>query len=133
MLAVTMLILLSGTAFVLSYAHQVRYELEATVEAAGQALSWARNLARGAEGDANWGVKVNSGQITLFRGGSYAARRAGFDKVFPLPKSVNATGTTEIVFARLTGYPLATGTIMFFATEQATRTIAVNARGTISE
>ncbi len=92
----------------------------------------AQALARASDGDTTWGISVQSGSITLFRGASYATRDAGFDEVFELSSSIAPSGTTEFVFDMLTGFPQTTGTLTLTSNTNETRIIVTNAKGTIS-
>lgn len=96
-----------------------------------QTLRRAQLLSQAVDGDISWGVKVQSGSITLFKGVDYALRDQGFDEVFEVPNTIGVGGTSEVIFTKFTGIPQTTGTITF-ASENETNTISINEKGTIS-
>jgi prepilin-type N-terminal cleavage/methylation domain-containing protein len=96
-----------------------------------QTLRRAQILSQASDGDTTWGVRIQVGSITLFKGESYAVRDADFDEIFDLPNSITPSGLPEIVFAKLTGYPQITGTLTLTTSIGDVRSISINAKGTI--
>lgn len=92
----------------------------------------AQTLARAGAGDSQWGVRILSGNLTLFRGSSYASRNAQYDEITTFATSITATGSSEIVFARFSGVP-ASASAIFLSNKNANRTISVNTEGRIDE
>ena len=82
-------------------------------------------------GSVLWGVKVQSESIILFNGPSYAARDTALDEIFDVPATVSIGGSTEIVFAKFTGFPQAAGAINL-STEGDSRSVSINEKGTIT-
>ncbi|MBI4272841.1 type II secretion system protein [Candidatus Uhrbacteria bacterium] len=95
-------------------------------------LRRAQLLSQGVDGDSGWGAKIQSGSITLFQGASYASRNTTRDEIHEIPSSINVAGAQEIVYAKFTGLPSATGTITFTASNNETSTVTINGKGTIS-
>lgn len=97
------------------------------------ALSMGRAsfLSRAAYGDTTWGVKILSGSVIVFKGASYAARDTSSDEVYSIPSSITISGTTEYVFAKMTGLPTSTGSVTLTATSGDSKTITINAKGTV--
>ncbi len=91
----------------------------------------AQVLSQSVDGDATWGVKIQSGSIVLFKGTSYALRDTLLDETFDLPGSIGVSGTTEYVFSKFTGFPQTTGTATL-ATSNDTRTVTINEKGMVS-
>lgn len=89
-------------------------------------------LAQGMDGDANWGVKIQSGFLTLFQGLSYASRDTSKDEIQELSSTVTPSGLQEIIFTKFTGLPQSTGTVYFTASNNATSTVTINEKGTVS-
>lgn len=79
-----------------------------------------------------WGVHIELKKAVLFKGASYVARDASKDEIYICPTSVSASGLSEIVFDKFTGDPLSLGTISLTTTNNETRQITINAKGTIS-
>ncbi|MBI4250069.1 prepilin-type N-terminal cleavage/methylation domain-containing protein [Candidatus Uhrbacteria bacterium] len=77
-------------------------------------------------------------QIIRYTGTSYAGRVAGSEITYTFPSSIDlslqlSTTTPEIVFARNTGVPSATGTILLDLAGIGSRTISVNRLGAVDE
>lgn len=106
-------------------------ELDIAVAAVVQNLRRAATLSAGVDGDVGWGVLVQSGNLTLFQGNTYAARDSQRDETTSLSSAVNITGLTEIDFYKFTATPAATGTLTL-ATSSDIATISVNAKGMVS-
>ncbi len=80
------------------------------------ALRDSRNNTLGAVNDTVYGVRVGTSSVTRFTGNTYTLG-AATNEVYQYEAGVTATGTlvtsgTSVVFARLTGIPSATGTIL---------------------
>lgn len=91
------------------------YQFQIADEAATGVLSALRNAesnARlGKEGSA-FGIKFLPASYVVFQGDTYAARLTARDEIFSLPPDTDiGSASDEIVFARVTGAPSATGTI----------------------
>lgn len=80
--------------------------------------------------DSQWGVNVDSNNITLFRGASFAARDTAFDEVYIIPASLNIT-PFEVVFSKNVGDPSTTLDILLSNNLDSKR-VTVNEVGTIN-
>lgn len=132
LLVISVIALLSGLAIPFLSAVQKRTDIDLAVGTTVRLHRRAQQLSQGMQGDSSWGVRVQSGSITLFKGLSYAARDASLDEVFQLSPSIVPTGVQEIVYAKFTGFPQATGTLILTAGSDETRTVSVQSKGTIS-
>jgi len=74
-------------------------------------LRAAEQRALASEGNVSHGVKMAGGNVTLFRGASYAARQTAYDSIMPYQSYMTFSGITEVVFAKQTGAPSVAGTI----------------------
>jgi hypothetical protein len=97
-----------------------------------QSLRRASALSRAGQDDTTWGVNVQPGTVTLFQGASYAARDVTYDEDFDVPSNLVVTGTSEFVFAALTGNPTSTGTVTLTAVDGRVETITLNEHGMAS-
>lgn len=132
MLSVVVIGIIAGISIPVYELFQVRNDLDiATVEIA-QTLRRGQVLAQAVDGDSMWGVSVQLGSITLFKGVSYIARDSSFDEVFDIPTSITSSGVTEVVFTKFTGLPQTIGTITLISNVNETRTIAINTKGMVS-
>lgn len=109
-----------------------RNELDLTAQNLASALRRAQTYARGSLGDSQWGVSIQSGAITLYKGASFAGRDTAYDEVSTIATSTNVSGLSDILFAKLSGAPAATGSVTFTNTNNETRTVTINAEGMVS-
>ncbi len=102
---------------------------------AGNALALdiyrAQTLSRDEARDDTWGVHIQSGSITLFKGASWATRTAAFDEVYTLQNTVTPSGTTDYLFSKQTGLPTAAGTTTLSSTTNSTINVVVNSKGMV--
>lgn len=132
LMAVATIGLIAGIGVPVYQSFQVRNDLDIAATSFVQSLRRAQILAGAVDGDTGWGVRIQLGSITLFRGASYVARDATFDEVFQAPTGIAPSGAQEIVFAKFTGLPETTGTTVLTSNTNETRTITINTKGTVS-
>ena len=85
--------------------------LEAVSDTLVSYLRSAEVRALQSEGNASHGVSTAGSKITLFRGASYATKVTAYDTIMPYDSYIHFSGISEVVFAKQTGLPSATGTI----------------------
>ena len=63
--------------------------------------------------DSPFGVNFtnSTGNFVLFQGSDYSTRAPLLDEVYPLTSGISLSGLSQVVFAKQTGTPSATGTI----------------------
>lgn len=132
LLTLAMISIIAGFSIPVYQSFQVKNDLDISANTVASSFRRAQVLAEASDGDSQWGVKVLSGSITLFQGSSYAGRTAAFDEVFTVPTSIAPSGLSEVVFDRLTGQALSTGTVTMTATTGQVRTIAITSKGTVT-
>ena len=132
LLVLAMISIIAGFSIPVYQSFQVKNDLDISANTIASSFRRAQVLAEASDGDSQWGVKVLSGSITLFQGSSYAGRVAAFDEVFTVPTSITPSGLNEVVFDRLTGQALSTGTVTMTATTGQVRTIAITSKGTVT-
>lgn len=133
LLVVALIGLVAGMGAPLFQSFQVRNDLDIAATTAIESLRRAQALARSVDGDVPWGVRIaTSTGITLFKGTSYAARDAAFDETTAISTIVSVGGVSEVVFAKVTGFPNVTGTTTLTSTTNETRNFSLNAKGTIN-
>ncbi len=111
---------------------QIRSDLDIAATSIAQSMRRAQMLAEASDGDMSWGVDVQNGAITLFKGTSYAGRDSSYDEVFSVPASITSSGMTTYVFAKFTGLPNAVGAVTLTSNTNEVRIITINAKGTVS-
>ena len=96
-----------------------------------QALRFAKSNSEQVNNNSNWGVYVNSEEITVFSGTNYASRDTSKDKKVLLPSGVTVSGLSEIIFEKVSGSVGVTGSIIITSPDT-TKNISINEKGTIT-
>lgn len=90
----------------------------------------AQSLARASWYDDDWGIKVQTESITLFKGNDFTTRTTSFDEVFPFA-NLSAESTPEIYFESVSGTPSSTLSVDFTTTNDYQFNISINEEGVI--
>lgn len=131
-LAVFTLVILAATPSYTSF--QTSAQLNESVSELVQTIRLARERAVARAGDVAHGVYLESNQYTLYRGASYASRTTSHDRVIALENSLTLSTTvsgSEINFSKGLGIPGATGTITLTHDVQGTKTVTIDAFGSV--
>jgi len=131
-LSVAMIGIMTAIIVPIYYSFQVRNDLDIAAVTAAQSLRRAALLSQAVDGDTSWGVKIQTGNITVFKGISYVVRNTMYDEVSNLPTSITPSGLSEIVFTKFSGLPGSTGTITLTSNANETRTITINPKGMVN-
>ena len=132
MLSLAILAILAGISTPIYQSFQVRNDLDIAAVTIAQSMRRAQTLSQAVDGDNTWGVDVQSGSITVYKGASYAARDATYDELFDMPTSITPSGIGGVVFAKFTGLPQTIGAIILTSNANETRTITINSKGVVS-
>lgn len=109
----------------------VKNDMDVITNVVVQDMYRAQNLARAGENNGNWGVYIQSGNITLFQGTSYSARNQGKDEIYTIPNSIVVSGQNEYVFSVFSGLPTSGGSTTI-QNNNDTKSVSVNSQGVIS-
>ncbi len=123
---------LAAVSLPLSQSFQNTNDLDIAVTAMTQSLRRAQVLSQSVASDTTWGVLATTSAIVLFQGGSYATRDASFDEMFDTSPSLSVSGVQELVFNKVFGEPVASGTTTFTSTQAGARTVDVNVKGLVT-
>lgn len=96
-----------------------------------ETIRYAENSSHLGKGNDNWGVKIFSSNVVIFKGVNYISRDTSFDLSLNFPSGVKASGNDEFIFNKLTGWPTNTGTIILTNNSGVTN-ISINEKGTIT-
>ena len=132
LLSLAILALLAGLSAPVYLNLQSRNDLAVATTTLAQTLRRAQTLAMAVASDSTWGVKVQTGNFTLFKGLGYSARDPSFDEIFDLPSNLISSGPSEIIFSKFTGEPQTTGNITLTNVNNENRTLSVSPKGMIS-
>jgi prepilin-type N-terminal cleavage/methylation domain-containing protein len=129
LLSLVLITILFSIAAPAYYGFFYRNDLDVAKNEVAQSLGRAAFLSSASDGDMNWGVKILSGNVIIFKGLSYGARDVNYDELYSIAGSIVPSGLNEIVFDKLTGLPQATGTIILTSASGEARTITINTKG----
>lgn len=108
---------------------QIKNDLDVVTNTTLQTLRRAQTLSQAVDGDSIWGVKLQSNDITLFKGASYALRDTDFDEVYTLSGNITPSEVSEVVFSKLLGNPNTTGTLTLTSSNNDVQNITLNSKG----
>jgi prepilin-type N-terminal cleavage/methylation domain-containing protein len=106
-------------------------EIILTAQSVVHSLRSAQVHARASASDSSWGVYVESGMVTVYKGAEYTVRDDSFDKEISFPESTTFSGLNEISFLKFTGLPQVDG-VMTLTNSNESIDIIVNEKGMIS-
>lgn len=129
-IVVTIFILFAGISQITFFDFQRKSNLEISANNVVEALRYAKSNAQQVQNDTKWGVKINGSNVIVFSGNSYDARNTAFDKEITL-NGILTSGLSEIIFQKVTGETINTGTITLTLGSQ-TKNIVINEKGTIT-
>lgn len=131
-LVLAIVAILTSAGFVFSRTILIDANLDAAATGFSESARRAALLARGVDGDSTWGVHVQAGSITLFKGASFVARDTVVDEIIEMPSTITPSGTTDVLFSKFTGFPTTTGMLILTGLDGQSRSITINGKGTIT-
>ncbi len=132
LMSVVIIGMLVGMSLPLYQSFQNRNELDIAAQGIASMLRRAQMYSRGMNGDSQWGVHVETGSATLFKGASYVGRNPTYDETNVIPSSFTVSAN-DVLFIKFTGAPTFTGNVTVLTTpNNETRTVTINGQGTVS-
>jgi len=132
LVSVTIIILITGMTLPIYESFVRRNDLDLIAQSLALTIRRAETYARAVNYDSQWGVEIQSSGVTLFQGTSFAGRNTAYDETVTMPPSVSPSGLSEVQFAKFSAAPNTTGTVTLTSSANDTRTITINAKGTVS-
>lgn len=132
LLSIAIIAILTGLSLPIYASFQNRNDLDLKTEGIASTLRRAQTYARGVKNDDQWGVRVQSTAITLFKGSVFASRDTAYDEPVAIPTGMTVSGLTEVLFSKLSGAPNTTGTITLTTSASDSKVITINAKGMVS-
>lgn len=130
-LSLAIVAILTGASLPVYRTLMTKNDLDVATVTVAQSLRRAQTLSVAVDGDTNWGVKIQSGSITLFKGTSYALRDSTYDETFAIPGTITTGGVSETIYSKLFGAPQTTGTVTL-TTDNDSSSITLNSKGMVS-
>lgn len=123
--------LMLGISTIAYKSFQFKTDIDSAQNTVVQSLRRTQILAQGMKGDSNWGVYIQSGSATIFKGDDYAGRDMGADEIIEISNRINLGATYEVVFSKFIGEPNWTGDVVL-SSGDLSRTVNVNNKGVVS-
>ena len=131
LIVMAMMAIVGAIALPISVDYQQRNDLDVAQVSFVQSIRRAQQLSMSGEGDSQWGVTANSGNIVIFKGNTYATRDATYDENYDISTAIVASGQIEYDFAKVSGLPAQTGSATF-TNANYVKTVVVNAQGVVN-
>lgn len=130
LLSISIIVILAGFSLPIYKNLLMKNDLDIAVNIVNASLHRAQILAQSVDSDTTWGLKAQNTSIVIFKGINYASRDAAFDEIFDTSSTISISGLNEIVFTKLSGSPVSTGTINL-STVSDSRTVSINEKGIV--
>lgn len=132
LLSVAIIVMLAGLSLPVFTSFNNRNDVDLATQSLTDALRRAQVYARGVKADDQWGVNVQTGTITVFKGANFSARDTNYDEVTATPTTLVPSGITEVTFAKNSATPSTSGSIVLNSSlVNQTKTVTINAKGTV--
>lgn len=133
LLVIAIITIIAGFSLPVYQLLTIKNDLDVTASSITQSLRRAQLFSRGVVGDSNWGVKIQMGNLTLYKGPSFSSRDTSSDELTSLPPEVNVSGLDEINFTKLYGATQNNGIISLSVPRLNDINIFVNEKGTVDQ
>ena len=130
-LSISLIGVLAGLSVPVYNSFQARNDMDNAAGTIAQVLGRAEIIAASGKEDSSWSVKIEPGQLTLFKGVDFFNRDQAFDEILQLPSGISVTGLDEFGFQKFTGSPTVTGTSTITDSSGEARSIGVHPGGMI--
>lgn len=131
LLSLVVLGLFSALMIPLSQSLQNRNALKQAEQVIVLAIRDAQTRALAGQNESDWGVYLETGTATVFRGNDYTDYPASYDER-PYAETVVPSGETEIVFESFTGETINIGDLVLTGPDDETITLSLNTKGAVT-
>ena len=131
MLSVALLGILGGVSVPLYQSFQNQNQLSIATNTTAQTIRRAQILSRANDGDAQWGVYIQMGSVTLFQGDDFDDRDPAFDERTDIATTLSISGQQEYVFEKVSGVLMNAGSTNFSGPDGNEQKLSVNSEGVI--
>ncbi len=132
LLAVALVALVAGFSLPLYQSFAARNDLTLAAETMVHGFHLAQTSSQAVVQDQNWGLKAESGRLTVFAGSNFASRLPEQDEVFEISPAITVSGLTEVVFSKFSGDPFQVGSLTLTNLQNETRILTINSRGLVA-
>lgn len=133
LLSVALISFVAGIGVPLFQSFQSRNDFDLSLRSSSEAARRAQILSRGMRENEQWGVYIQNGFATVFKGNTYTLRDDEYDEVYEFSDSVSVSNPVEIIFSKMYGEPNATTSVVFISLATGEeKTFFINEKGTVS-
>lgn len=132
LLSLALIALIAGISIPVFQGLQTRNDLDVAANTIAQSMKRAQVLAQAVNSNDTWGVYIQEGNVTIFKGTDYASRDMSFDEISSISSTITKSGIDEVIFSEFYGEPQTTGTITLTSINEETRELAINEKGTVN-
>ena len=111
-LVISLIALLSGLSLSVFSRTQTKNDLNVAISSFASISRNAQIKARLSIQDDGWGVKIEQSKITLFKGNNFMSRDQSQDQITKISPNISISGINELSFAKITGLPSTSGTLV---------------------
>ncbi|MFH1142354.1 MAG: prepilin-type N-terminal cleavage/methylation domain-containing protein [Candidatus Uhrbacteria bacterium] len=123
--------ILAGVSFPFYHSLLAKNNLAVASTSLSQSYHRAQTLSQAVEQDSTWGVKIQTGTITVFTGTDYLSRDDDYDENINIPNGIIITGIDEVVFTKFYGLPESYGTTTLETANGEQATVIINSKGMV--
>lgn len=132
LLSVAIIAMLAALSLPLYVSFSNRNDVDVNAESIASMLRRAQTYSRGMNGDSIWGVRIQTGSATLFKGTTYASRDTSYDETTVIPGHIAVSGISDVTFSKLLAVPSTTGSVTLTTNTNETRTVTLNGKGMVA-
>ena len=108
-----------------------KISFDSTIDTYVSYIYRAQKLSQTNKLNSSWGTKIQNNKIILFKGSSFNTRDVTYDEEFSILSNIEINGDSEVVFAKLYGYPNTEINTSITNGQGNTKTIKINKKGLI--
>jgi len=131
MLTIAIIAIIASFSLPVSISFMNKNNLDIAANSFSQDMHQAQTYAKAMKNDSQWGVKVNTGEVVLFKGSTYTGRDTAYDEIISISSSIIPGGTTEYVFNKFTGDLPSGYSMTLTSVDNDIKTIDVNRKGMV--
>lgn len=128
-IAVIAIITLAVTPTILSYLS--KNDVDTARISVVEALRRAENLSSTTNLDSTWGVYLQNGSVTIYKGATYSGRDTSADEIIDIGGNITFGGLNEVNFSKMLAEPNTIGTVNITGNNNETANVTINAKGMV--
>lgn len=116
LLVVGIIVIIATISTTYMYGFKVRSHCEATTDQLTQGMRRAQMRSMAMEDDSQYGVHIETGQFTVFKGTDWVSRDSAYDEATEMADAILLSGS-DVIFNKLSGQPDSDGSVTITCTD----------------